>query len=46
MGSRAVNYFHDYGVRVVTGAQQLPPQDLVRSYLQGALTTGENACTH
>jgi len=46
MGSRAVNYFHDYGVRVVTGAQQLPPQDLVRSYLQGALTTGENVCTH
>ncbi len=46
MGSRAVNYFHDYGVRVVTGAQDLPPQELVRSYLQGALTTGENACTH
>ncbi|MEF8823878.1 MAG: iron-sulfur cluster carrier protein MrpORP [Desulfohalobiaceae bacterium] len=46
MGARAVNYFHDYGVRVVTGAQDLPPQELVRSYLQGALTTGENACTH
>jgi len=46
MGARAVNYFNDYGVRVVTGAEDLPPQELVRSYLQGTLTTGENACTH
>ncbi|MCF8029569.1 MAG: P-loop NTPase [Desulfohalobiaceae bacterium] len=46
MGARAVNYFHDYGVRVVTGAEELPPQDLARNYLQGTLTTGENACTH
>jgi predicted Fe-Mo cluster-binding NifX family protein len=46
MGARAVNYFHDYGVKVVTGAEPHHPQELVRSYLQGTLTIGENACTH
>jgi len=46
MGSRAVNNFRDYGVKVVTGSEDLPPQELTRSYLQGTLTTGENACTH
>lgn len=46
MGARAINYFREYGVNVVTGAEELSPQDLARSYMQGTLTTGENACTH
>jgi predicted Fe-Mo cluster-binding NifX family protein len=46
MGSRAINHFSDAGVKVVTGVGDMSPEDLVRSYMEGTLTAGENACTH
>jgi predicted Fe-Mo cluster-binding NifX family protein len=46
MGSRAQSYFQDYGVRVVTGARGGSPEELVRAYLDGSLSTGANVCDH
>jgi len=46
MGSRAINHFSDAGVKVVTGVAVATPEELVRSYMEGSLTAGENACTH
>jgi Mrp family chromosome partitioning ATPase/predicted Fe-Mo cluster-binding NifX family protein len=46
MGSRALSYFQDYGVRVVTGARGGTPEELVRAYLEGTLETGANVCDH
>ncbi len=46
MGSRAINHFSDAGVKVVTGVGVMSPEELVRGYLEGTLTAGDNACTH
>jgi hypothetical protein len=31
---------------VVTGAPNLEPEELIRQYLAGELTTGANVCDH
>lgn len=46
MGQRALGLFAERGIKVVTGAPNLPPEVLVQSYLAGRLTTGPNVCDH
>lgn len=46
MGIRAQNLFSENKIEVVVGASASEPQELVKSYLAGSLTTGANACDH
>ena len=46
MGSRAQSLFNQHGVKVLVGASADTPENLVQSYIQGTLTTGENVCDH
>ena len=46
MGQRAVGLFDERGIKVVTGAPALPPEELVNSYLNQTLQTGANVCDH
>jgi predicted Fe-Mo cluster-binding NifX family protein len=46
MGSRAQSLFNQHGVKVLVGASADTPENLVQSYMQGTLTTGENVCDH
>jgi predicted Fe-Mo cluster-binding NifX family protein len=46
MGQRAVGLFDERGIKVVTGAPTLPPEELVNSYLNNTLMTGANVCDH
>lgn len=46
MGHRAIRFFDDYGIKVITGAPELEPEELVTSYLENRLVTGENVCDH
>jgi Mrp family chromosome partitioning ATPase/predicted Fe-Mo cluster-binding NifX family protein len=46
MGQRALGLFAERGIKVVTGAPNLPPEVLVQNYLAGTLTTGPNVCDH
>jgi predicted Fe-Mo cluster-binding NifX family protein len=46
MGQRAVSLFGEKGIKVVTGAPSLEPEELVNSYLNQTLQTGANVCDH
>lgn len=46
MGSRAQGLFSEYGIKVLVGASNLTPEQLVQQYLAGTLQTGENVCDH
>ncbi len=46
MGQRAVGLLGDKGIKVITGAPELPPEKLVQGYLDNTLMTGINACDH
>lgn len=46
MGRRALDLFAQNGVRVITGAPNLPPEALVEQYLSNTLVTGANVCDH
>jgi ATP-binding protein involved in chromosome partitioning len=46
MGQRAVHFFREYGIQVVTGAPSLTPDLLVEQYLDRTLQTGPNVCDH
>ena len=46
MGQKAINLFNEKGVRVITGAPNLEPEELVHQYLKGTLQTGVNVCDH
>ena len=46
MGQRAISLFQERGVRVITGAPNLEPEELVQQYLKGTLQTGPNVCDH
>ena len=46
MGSRAQSLFTQNGIQVLTGAPAKTPEELVQSYLNGSLTTGDNVCDH
>ena len=44
MGSMAVNMFEQGGVKVVMGAPNGKPEDIVMNYLKEELATGSNPC--
>ncbi|MCU0589695.1 MAG: P-loop NTPase [Syntrophobacteraceae bacterium] len=46
MGQRALHLFSERNIHVVTGAPNLEPEELIRQYLAGELTTGANVCDH
>jgi ATP-binding protein involved in chromosome partitioning len=46
MGQRAVGLFAERGIKVLTGAPQLPPDELVAHYVNQTLLTGANVCDH
>jgi ATP-binding protein involved in chromosome partitioning len=46
MGQRARMLFERSGIEVVCGAEPLDPEEVVRLYLEGDLTVGDNACDH
>jgi ATP-binding protein involved in chromosome partitioning len=46
MGSRAQQLFAQKGIRVITGAMEGAPKEVVEQYLQGTLQTGANTCDH
>ncbi|MBW1742672.1 MAG: ATPase, partial [Deltaproteobacteria bacterium] len=46
MGSRAQGLFGENGIKVLTGAPSLTPEELVQQYLANSLATGENVCDH
>ena len=46
MGRRALGLFEEKGIRVVTGAPEMDPEEAVNQYLSGTLVTGQNVCDH
>ena len=46
MGQRAMALFAENGIKVVTGAGGLTPEELVRQHLTNTLVTGDNICDH
>ena len=46
MGPRAVDLLQQHSISVVLGATESDPERAVLSYLNGALTTGDNVCDH
>ena len=46
MGRRAQDIFAEHGIEVIVGAPVELPDQIVETYLDGALQPGENACDH
>jgi len=46
MGQRAQQLFAQYNIEVVIGAAGGLPEELVSTYLNGTLQTGDNICDH
>jgi ATP-binding protein involved in chromosome partitioning len=46
MGQRAIDLFSEKGIKVVTGAPSLEPDELVKRYLNQNLATSGNVCDH
>lgn len=46
MGPRAVAMLQEAGIEVVMGALPETPEEVVRSFLDGSLQTGESPCDH
>jgi ATP-binding protein involved in chromosome partitioning len=46
MGQRALGLFGENGIKVMTGAANLSPEELVQQYLTNSLVTGGNVCDH
>ena len=46
MGRRAQQLFAQNNIRVVIGASDQSPEQLVEAYLNGTLETGNNICDH
>jgi predicted Fe-Mo cluster-binding NifX family protein len=46
MGMRAQQLFAQSDIEVVVGAESLPPEDVVKRYLDGTLSVGDNLCDH
>ena len=44
MGGRAVDLFQQNGIKVVMGAPNGKPEEIVTAYLNNELTTGSNPC--
>jgi predicted Fe-Mo cluster-binding NifX family protein len=46
MGARALDLFAQNGIKVLTGAPSLTPEELVQQYLNNTLQIGANVCDH
>ena len=46
MGARALELFAENGIKVMTGAPSLAPEELVQQYLDSTLQTGFKMCDH
>ncbi|RLB10629.1 MAG: ATPase [Deltaproteobacteria bacterium] len=46
MGQRALSLFEGKGIKVVVGAPQMDPVEVIKEYIKGTLRTGENVCSH
>jgi len=46
MGRRAQDLFAEEGVKVIIGAPAASPDEIVQSYLDHTLRTGQNVCDH
>lgn len=46
MGSRAQSLFAQHGIQVIVGAPAEEPDTVVKAYLEGRLSTGQNVCDH
>ena len=46
MGYKAQEYFSQYGIEVLVGANPEIPEKIVEAYFDGTLITGENVCDH
>lgn len=46
MGQRAQGLFAQNNIMVITGAPNLPPEEIINQYLNGTLVTGPNVCDH
>ena len=46
MGARALDIFAQNGIKVLTGAPSLTPEELVQQYLNNTLQIGANVCDH
>lgn len=46
MGQRAIDLFHQNEIEVITGAPSEEPEQLVKSYLENMLISGDNLCDH
>ncbi len=46
MGRRALSLFDENGIRVIVGAPQMDPIEVIKEYLRGTLKTEENICHH
>ena len=46
MGARAQGIFAENRIRVIVGAPEGDPEEVVVAYIRGTLTTGENVCDH
>ena len=46
MGAQALELFAQNGIKVLTGAPSLTPEELIKQYLDNALLTGANVCDH
>jgi predicted Fe-Mo cluster-binding NifX family protein len=46
MGTRAQQFFEQFGITVVVGAPSQPPEKIAALWLRGELVTGENVCDH
>jgi ATP-binding protein involved in chromosome partitioning len=46
MGQKALNFFAEKGIKVITGSPSQEPETLVQWYLSGTLVSGPNVCDH
>ena len=46
MGQRAVDLFTQNSIGVIIGAPSIEPEELVKSYIDNTLVTGDNICDH
>ncbi len=46
MGSRAQQFFSEFGIKVMVGAQGGEPEQLIEEMLKGTLQLGANVCDH
>ncbi|MBW2175132.1 MAG: NifB/NifX family molybdenum-iron cluster-binding protein [Deltaproteobacteria bacterium] len=46
MGQGAIGLFRENGIKVITGAPNLTPEEIVSQYLSNTLVTRDNVCNH